>query len=64
MDDPKGLELVHRVQASNESLQGPVFFFNIFPALLTLAPPFLKKRLGYYELMDHVAKIKDIMSVS
>ncbi|KAK3871145.1 hypothetical protein Pcinc_023707 [Petrolisthes cinctipes] len=53
MDDPKGLEFVNNILLTvGQNLQGPVFIFNLFPALVTLAPSFLKKRLGFYELQE------------
>ncbi|KAK4320405.1 hypothetical protein Pmani_008714 [Petrolisthes manimaculis] len=62
MDDPKGLEFVDKILTVNQKLQGPVFFFNVFPILVTLAPSFLKKKLGLYDLEEAAKFINDATS--
>ncbi|KAK3859691.1 hypothetical protein Pcinc_014773 [Petrolisthes cinctipes] len=62
MEDPKAHKFIRLVQDVCQSLQGPVFIFNLFPILLHLAPPFLKKKLGYYTLKKITSEIIEFVS--
>lgn len=64
MDDPKGLGFIKLVQETVDSLQGPIVFFNLFPSLASISPPFLKAKLGYYRLEKNVNELIGVMSVS